>query len=223
MFTDMRKEIASAAGVDASLFSFNAKGACPKCKGIGTISYEMHFLDEVKVVCEDCKGRRYTDEVLEIAYKGKNISEILETTIEELAGFFETPSINRKMEVLVEVGLGYLEIGQALSTLSGGEAQRIKIASELHKKGNIYVMDEPSTGLHMADIERLMNIIRNLVSHNNSVIVIEHNPDIIRQADWIIDLGPDGGSKGGEVLFEGIPAGIKNCEKSYTGKFIHEL
>lgn len=217
VFTDIRKELAASAGVDASLFSFNSKGACPECKGIGTIAYEMHFLDEVKVVCEECKGKRYTEEVLQISYRGRNISEILETTIDELAGFFDAPKIRKKLNVLVEVGLGYLEIGQALSTLSGGEAQRIKLASELHKKGNIYVMDEPSTGLHMADIKRLLGIIDNLVRKNNTVIVIEHNTDIIRQADWIIDMGPDGGSRGGEVLFEGLPQDLLKQRIGYTG------
>ena len=223
VFTEIRKEIARFAGVDASLFSFNAQGACPKCKGIGTIAYEMHFLDEVKVVCEDCKGKRYTEEVLEIQYQGKNIADILETTIEELAGFFKSPGIQRKLDVLVDVGLGYLEIGQALSTLSGGEAQRIKLASELHKKGNVYVMDEPTTGLHMADIDRLLKIIKDLVDRNNTVIVIEHNADIIIKSDWVIDMGPEGGKNGGKVLFEGTPINLARCTNSHTGKYLRQF
>jgi excinuclease ABC A subunit len=220
VFTDIRNEMAKSLQVKPSLFSFNAEGACPKCKGLGTIAYEMHFLDEVKVTCDECNGKRYKDEVLALRYGGKDIHEILTTTIDGLAGFFQSSKTRHKLQVLSDVGLGYLEIGQPLSTLSGGEAQRIKLASELHKKGNIYVMDEPSTGLHMADIERLMKIIRNLTERNNTVIVIEHNPDIIRQADWIIDLGPEGGSKGGEVLFEGTPARTMKCDRSYTGKYL---
>jgi excinuclease UvrABC ATPase subunit len=180
----------------------------------------MSFLDEVKVVCDECSGKRYTDKVLELRYHGKNIHDILKLTVAELTGFFDNKEINRKLDVLRDVGLEYLEIGQPLSTLSGGEAQRIKLATELHKKGNIYVMDEPTTGLHMADIEKLLKIIRKLVDNNNTVIVIEHNLDVIEHADWIIDLGPEGGSRGGEIIFEGTPEDIIRCEKSYTGQFL---
>jgi excinuclease ABC A subunit len=223
IFDDIRKEIASKTNSDASLFSFNSKGACPKCNGLGTISYEMSFMDEVVVKCDECDGKRYTEEVLNIKYKGKNIYEILKTTISELIGFFESKEINRKLEVLKDVGLEYLELGQPLSTLSGGEAQRIKLASELHKHGSIYVMDEPTTGLHMADIEKLIRIINKLVENKNTVVVIEHNLDMIRHADWIIDLGPEGGSKGGEILFEGTPEELVKCKKSYTGQYLKKV
>jgi excinuclease UvrABC ATPase subunit len=220
IFDDIRKEFAKETKTNPSLFSFNSKGACQKCKGLGTICYEMSFLDEVKVVCDECSGKRYTDEVLKLNYHGKNIHDILKTTISELVGFFENPEINKKLKILCDVGLEYLEIGQPLSTLSGGEAQRIKLATELHKKGNIYVMDEPTTGLHMADIEKLLKIIKKLVDNNNTVIVIEHNLDIIEHADWIIDLGPEGGNLGGEILFEGTPEDLIKCKKSYTGQFL---
>lgn len=223
IFDLIRKEFAQASNSSPTLFSFNSKGACPKCNGLGVISYEMHFMDVVKVICEECQGRRYTDEVLSLKYKGKNIHDILITTIQDLWGFFDHPDINRKLEVLCEVGLGYLELGQPLSTLSGGEAQRIKLASELQKRGKIYVMDEPTTGLHMADIERLLAVIKHLVDRSNTVVVIEHNLDIIGHADWVIDLGPEGGSKGGEILFEGTPEDLMKCERSYTGQYLKKI
>lgn len=220
IFDDIRKEFAKETKTNPSLFSFNSKGACPNCKGLGTISYEMSFLDEVKVTCDVCQGKRYTEEVLKLKYNGKNISDILNMTIFELKNFFKDPEIKRKLQVLCDVGLEYLEIGQPLSTLSGGEAQRIKLASELHKKGHIYVMDEPTTGLHMSDIKKLLEIIKSLIENNNTVVVIEHNLDVIRHADWIIDLGPEGGNKGGEILFEGTPEDLINCKKSYTGEYL---
>ncbi|SCZ80935.1 ATP-binding cassette domain-containing protein [Acidaminobacter hydrogenoformans] len=223
IFDLIRKEFAQGSNSSPSLFSFNSSGACPKCNGLGVISYEMHFMDAVKVTCEECQGKRYTEEVLSLKYKDKNIHEVLITTLQELRGFFDHPEINRKLEVLCEVGLGYLELGQPLSTLSGGEAQRIKLASELQKKGNIYVMDEPTTGLHMADIERLLDIIKHLVAHGNTVIVIEHNLEVIGHADWIIDLGPEGGAKGGEILFEGTPEDLMDCQRSYTGQYLKKL
>ena len=223
VFNLIRKEFANATKSNPSLFSFNSKGACPKCKGLGTISYEMSFMDEVKVTCDECNGKRYTDDVLALKYKGKSIFDILSTTINELVDFFEDPEVRRKLGVLRDVGLDYLALGQPLSTLSGGECQRIKLASELHKKGNIYVMDEPTTGLHMADIEKLMKIIKNLVDNNNTVVVIEHNLDVIKHADWVIDLGPEGGSKGGEILFEGTPEGLIRCKRSYTGKHLQNV
>ncbi|HOX97041.1 MAG TPA: excinuclease ABC subunit UvrA [bacterium] len=223
IFDDIRKEFAKKTGSTAALFSFNSKGACPKCKGLGTISYEMSFMDEVKVICDECNGKRYTEAVLALKYQDKNIDDILHTTVRDLLGFFETKEINRKLQILCDVGLEYLELGQPLSTLSGGECQRIKLASELHKKGNIYVMDEPTTGLHMADIEKLLIIVKNLVNNGNTVVVIEHNLDVIKHADWIIDLGPEGGSKGGEILFEGLPEDLLNCERSYTGKYLKKI
>ena len=223
IFDEIRKEIARATDTNASLFSFNSAGACPKCKGLGTISYEMSFLDEVRVTCDECQGKRYTEKVLAIRYSGKNIDDILHTTVAEMKGFFKDSQINKKLQVLTDVGLDYLELGQPLSTLSGGEAQRIKLASELHKKGNIYVMDEPTTGLHMADIAKLLSIIKRLVDNNNTVVVIEHNLDVIKNADWLIDLGPEGGHRGGEIIFEGTPEGIINCPRSYTGQFLKEF
>ena len=220
IFDEVRKEIAAKTRTSASLFSFNSAGACPKCKGLGTISYEMNFLDEVRVTCDQCQGKRYTEKVLAIRYNGKNIDDILHTTVAEIKGFFKDSQINKKLQVLTDVGLDYLELGQPLSTLSGGEAQRIKLASELHKKGNIYVMDEPTTGLHMADIEKLLSIIRRLVENNNTVVVIEHNLDVIKNADWLIDLGPEGGARGGQIVFEGTPESITACSQSYTGQFL---
>lgn len=223
IFDDIRKEFAIKTKTNPSLFSFNSKGACPKCKGLGTISYEMSFMDEVKVTCDECNGKRYTERVLALKYNGKNIFDILNMTIKGLTDFFENKEIKRKLEILCNVGLDYLELGQPLSTLSGGECQRIKLASELHKKGNIYVMDEPTTGLHMADINKLMKIIKNLVDNDNTVIVIEHNLEVVKHADWVIDLGPEGGSKGGEILFEGTPEDLIKCKKSYTGHYLKEV
>ncbi len=223
IFDNIRKEFAKETKTNPSLFSFNSKGACPNCKGLGTISYEMSFLDEVKVTCDVCQGKRYTEEVLKLKYNGKNISDILNMTIFELKNFFKDPEIKRKLQVLCDVGLEYLEIGQPLSTLSGGEAQRIKLASELHKKGNIYVMDEPTTGLHMSDIKKLLEIIKSLIDHNNTVVVIEHNLDVIRHADWVIDLGPEGGNKGGEILFEGTPEDLIKSKKSYTAEYLKKV
>ncbi len=223
IFDLIRQEFAKATNSNPSLFSFNSKGACPNCKGLGTISYEMSFMDEVKVTCDVCNGKRYTEKVLNLEYEKKNIDDILHMTINELLNFFKDAEIKRKLQILCDVGLEYLELGQPLSTLSGGECQRIKLASELHKKGNIYVMDEPTTGLHMADIEKLLKIIQNLVNNDNTVIVIEHNLGMIKHADWIIDLGPEGGVKGGEILFEGVPENLIKCEKSYTGKYLQGL
>jgi len=222
-FDAVRKEFAGVTNEAASLFSFNSKGACPKCNGLGELTIEMSFLDEVKIECDECQGKRYTDEVLELKYKNKNIFDVLNMTAKQALGYFENKEILRKLKILCDVGLEYIHIGQPLSTLSGGECQRIKLASELHKKGNIYVMDEPTTGLHMADIEKLLKIIHNLIEQKNTVIVIEHNLDVIKHADWIIDLGPEGGSSGGEIIFEGTPENIMKCERSYTGKYLKDL
>ncbi len=223
IFDDIRKEFASATGSTASNFSFNSKGGCSKCKGMGYIKIDMNFLDDVKMVCDECDGKRYKAKVLDLYYQNKNIYDVLCMTINEAKDFFKSQKIKKRLKSLCNVGLGYLEMGQVLSTLSGGEAQRIKLASELHKKSNIYVMDEPTTGLHMADIDRLMKIINNLVNHGNTVIVIEHNLDVIKQADWIIDLGPEGGSKGGEIVAEGTPEQVAENNKSYTGKYLRDI
>jgi excinuclease UvrABC ATPase subunit len=223
VFGDIRNEIAKATGQKASLFSFNSEGACQKCKGIGTLNIEMHLLDDVQVECDECRGERYTSKVLALKYKGKNISEILKMTVAEALNFFEGVEIKRKLGVLKSVGLDYLEIGQPLNSLSGGEAQRIKLASELHKKGNIYIMDEPTTGLHMADIAKLLRIIKELVEAGNTVVVIEHNLDVIKNADWIIDLGPEGGSKGGQIVAEGTPEDVCKIKKSATGTYLKKV
>jgi len=223
IFDKIRKEFAQATNSDPSLFSFNSKGACPKCNGKGYLSFEMHFLDDIKITCDECNGQRYTEEVLKLKYKARNIFDILNMTVDQAVEFFSNPEIRRRLKILSDVGLGYLQIGQPLATLSGGESQRIKLASELHKKGNIYVMDEPTTGLHPADIERLLAIIKRLVRNHNTVIVIEHNLEVIRHADWIIDLGPEGGSKGGELLFQGLPEDLIKSNVSYTGRYLKML
>lgn len=223
VFDLIRKEFASATNSEASLFSFNSKGACPKCNGQGVLTFELHFLDSVKTICDECEGKRYHSEVLDLKYQGKNIAEVLNMTINQAYDFFEERKIRKHLQLLQKTGLGYLKLGQSLSTLSGGESQRLKIASELTKESTIYIMDEPTTGLHMSDIDNFYQIIKSLVAKNNTVIIIEHNLDIIKYADWIIDMGPEGGKNGGELLFEGIPEDIVNCENSYTGKYLRKI
>ncbi len=223
VFDLIRKEFAVATQANPSLFSFNSKGACLKCNGQGMISYELHFLDSVKTLCDECEGRRYHADVLELKYQGKNIADVLDMPVDQAAGFFRSKEISRHLSLLKEVGLGYLKLGQSLSTLSGGESQRLKIATELTKDGNIYIMDEPTTGLHMADIERFYQIVQALVARNNTVVIIEHNLDIIRYADWIIDMGPESGKNGGEVLFQGTPEDLVNCSRSHTGRFLAKV
>jgi excinuclease UvrABC ATPase subunit len=210
----IRKAFATANKVDMALFSFNSKGACDNCKGAGFVTTDLAFLDEAKLPCEICEGRRFKPEVLEYKLGGKNIYEVLELTVAQSIDFFDLGEIARKLEALNDVGLDYLTLGQPLSSLSGGECQRLKLASELHKKGSIYVLDEPTTGLHMSDISRLHTIIQRLVEARNTVITIEHNQEVIRQADWIIDLGPEGGDAGGKIMFEGTPAEIINSKKA---------
>jgi excinuclease UvrABC ATPase subunit len=217
-FDLIRKEFAKHTNSDASLFSFNSKGACPKCNGQGKLSFEMFFLDSVKTICDECEGKRYHSEILELKYNEKSIVDVLDMTVLQAIDFFKDKKLSKMLKTLDDVGLGYLKLGQSTSTLSGGESQRLKIASELHKESNIYIMDEPTTGLHMSDIDNFYRIIKSLVDNNNTVVVIEHNLDIIKYSDWVIDLGPEGGKNGGEVLFEGIPENLVNCEKSYTGK-----
>jgi excinuclease ABC subunit A len=180
----------------------------------------MFFLEEVTIVCDECEGRRYRPEVLEHRYNGKTIADVLDMTAAEAAVFFDNREIRRRLRVLDEVGLGYLRLGQEVSSLSGGEAQRLKLARELHKKGNIYILDEPTTGLHMADIEKLLHVVNRLVEGGNTVVVIEHNLDVIRNSDWVIDLGPEGGSKGGEIIAEGTPEQVARSPRSYTGQYL---
>ena len=221
IFNHLRQFFAQANGEDASLFSFNAAGACPKCEGRGYLSFDMNFLDAVKTRCPECEGKRYNKKALGYLYLGKNISDVLDMTVEEALDFFSNEKkVTRYLLLLQKVGLSYLKLGQTLSSLSGGENQRLKIATELRKKGNIYVMDEPTTGLHMNDIERFFQIVSQLVDAGNTVVIIEHNLDIIRRADWIIDLGPEGGKNGGEILFEGIPEDLKSCSRSITARYI---
>jgi len=220
---DVRKAFASANKVNQGLFSFNSKGACENCQGLGVVYTDLAFLDSVKLPCEVCGGRRFKEEVLAYKLNGKSISEVLEMTVEQALDFFQRiplKEVVRKLQAMSDVGLNYIKLGQPLSTLSGGECQRIKLASELHKKGSIYVMDEPTTGLHMSDIGHLLGIMNRLVDAGNTVIVIEHNLDVISQADWIIDMGPDGGSKGGQVVFEGTPSQIIHAEQSITGRYL---
>jgi len=233
VFNDIRELFAStqdakARGYTASRFSFNVRGGrCEACSGDGLIKIEMHFLPDIFVPCEVCKGKRYNRETLEVRYKGKNIYDVLNMTVDEAVVFFENlPKIRQKLDTLVDVGLGYIRLGQPSTTLSGGEAQRVKLATELSKRstGNtIYVLDEPTTGLHTADVHRLIDVLSRLVDAGNTVIVIEHNLDVIKTADYIIDLGPEGGDEGGEVVFAGTPEELVKCERSYTGQFLKPL
>ena len=212
-------------GYSAGRFSFNVKGGrCEACEGQGVKKVEMYFLPDIYVECEECKGKRYSREVLEVDYRGKNISDVLLMTVEESLEFFKNiPGIYDKMKTLKEVGLSYIELGQSATSLSGGEAQRIKLATELSRRdtGNtLYILDEPTTGLHFEDIKKLVSVLRNLVDKGNTVITIEHNIDFIRCVDWILDLGPEGGDKGGNIIAQGIPSEIAKNKKSYTGKYL---
>jgi excinuclease ABC subunit A len=233
VFNDIRELFAAtqdskSRGYGAGRFSFNVRGGrCEACAGDGLIKIEMHFLPDIYVPCDVCHGKRYNRETLEVRYKGKNISEVLDMTVEEGAAFFENlPKIKTKLDTLVDVGLGYIKLGQSSTTLSGGEAQRVKLATELSKRGTgntLYVLDEPTTGLHTADVHRLVEVLRKFVEAKNTVIVIEHNLDVIKTADHIIDLGPEGGDKGGEIVFEGTPEACAACERSYTGAFLKKV
>ncbi|MBX0330259.1 excinuclease ABC subunit UvrA [Oscillochloris sp. ZM17-4] len=219
---DVRKAFAAANKVSPSLFSFNSKGACETCQGLGVIYTDLAFMSGVKTPCEACEGRRFKDEVLGYTLDGRSISDVLAMSVQQALDFFTLKEVVRKLRAMRDVGLGYLSLGQPLSTLSGGECQRIKLASELHKKGSIYVMDEPTTGLHMSDIGHLLEVIDRLVDSGNTVVVIEHNLDVIRNADWIIDMGPEGGSKGGRVMFTGTPRQLVGAEGSLTGAYMAE-
>jgi len=216
---------AKARGYKENRFSFNVKGGrCEACSGDGLLKIEMHFLPDIYVPCEVCKGRRYNRETLEVTYKGKNIYEVLEMNVEEAMAFFENhPAILRKLETLYDVGLGYMKLGQPSTQLSGGEAQRVKLATELSRKATgrtLYLLDEPTTGLHMADVDKLIQVLQRLTEAGNSVLVIEHNLDVIKVADWLIDLGPEGGDQGGEIVCTGTPEAVAQCERSYTGQFL---
>lgn len=222
-FDEIRKVFAAENQVDAGLFSFNSKGACPSCKGRGAITTELVFMDPVTTVCEACEGKRYSKEALSYTYKGKNIVEVLDMNVEDAREFFGgLPKIRKHLDALLETGLPYLSLGQPLSTLSGGERQRVKLAKELHKKGNIYVLDEPTTGLHASDIKKVMALLDGLVDRGNTVIVIEHNTDVMKMADYIIDIGPDGGSAGGEVVFTGTPSQMIEKGNTITAEFLRK-
>lgn len=215
-------------GYTAGRFSFNVKGGrCEPCKGDGTIKIEMNFLPDVYVACEVCEGKRYNRETLEVTYKGKNVADVLDMPISEAAEFFaHIPKIARHLQTLVEVGLGYVRLGQSATTLSGGEAQRVKLASELQRRTrgrSVYVLDEPTTGLHSEDIRKLLLVLQSLVDKGNTVIVIEHNLDVIKCADWIIDMGPEGGAGGGQVIAQGTPEEVAQVEASHTGRYLRKI
>lgn len=215
-------------GYKKGRFSFNVKGGrCEACRGDGIIKIEMHFLPDVYVPCEVCHGKRYNRETLEVTYKGKNISDVLEMTVEDALQFFENiPKIKRKLQTIFDVGLGYITLGQPATTLSGGEAQRVKLASELHRRSNgrsLYILDEPTTGLHVDDIARLLKVLQRLVENGDTVLVIEHNLDIIKAADYLVDLGPEGGADGGTIIASGTPEHIAKEEASYTGRYLKPI
>lgn len=217
---EIRKSFAKANNVDASLFSFNSKGACENCQGTGVVAVEATYVEEAKTVCEICEGTRYKEGVLAYKWHDLNIVEVLNLTIDGAVKFFENPTVTKQLQALHDVGLDYLTLGQPLSTLSGGECQRIKLASQLHKSGSIYVLDEPTTGLHMSDISKLLEILNRLVDAGNTVIVIEHNLDVIRQSDWIIDLGPEAGRAGGKIVFAGRPSDLHSAKDSITRQYV---
>ena len=233
VFNDIRALFAKspdsvARGYDQGRFSFNlAGGRCENCKGDGILKIEMHFLPDVYVTCDVCKGRRYNRETLEVKYKGKNISDVLDMTIAEACEFFKpVPKIYNKIKTMNDVGLGYITLGQPATTLSGGEAQRVKLATELSKRSTgrtIYILDEPTTGLHSADVNKLLTILKRLTAGGNTVLVIEHNLDVIKVADYIVDLGPEGGDEGGTVVATGTPEEVAQVEKSYTGQYLKKI
>ena len=220
---EIRKVFAKTNGVGAGWFSFNSEGGCPICKGTGQITYDMAFAEPVVVPCEECGGHRYNPTALSYCYKGMNIEEVMGLTIAQAHEFFDNKKIRKLLQSMIDVGLDYLTLGQPTSTLSGGEVQRVKLASELHKQGQIFVLDEPSTGLHAKDIEKLLALLRKLVDSGNTVIMVEHRLELIAQADWIIDMGPDGGSGGGEIVFTGTPEDIVECDASKTGRYLKML
>ena len=215
-------------GYKPGRFSFNVRGGrCEACSGDGIIKIEMHFLPDVYVPCEVCKGKRYNRETLEVKYRGKNIADVLAMTVDEAVDFFENiPRIHRKLKVLQDVGLGYIQLGQPATTLSGGEAQRVKLATELSRRSTgrtMYILDEPTTGLHKHDVKHLLGVLNRLVDAGNTVLIIEHNLDVIKSADHIIDLGPEGGERGGQILAEGTPEEVAQCPASYTGRYLRPL
>jgi excinuclease ABC subunit A len=215
-------------GYTSGHFSFNVPGGrCETCQGDGTVTVEMQFLADVELVCEDCKGTRYKSSILDVQYRGLNIHQVLQLTIKEAVRFFgDVPKLVQRLKVLVDVGLGYLRLGQSATTLSGGEAQRVKLAAHLSQaavKGTLFIFDEPTTGLHFDDIAKLLDAFQRLIQNGASVLIIEHNMEVIRSADWVIDLGPEGGESGGQVVVEGTPETVAACEASYTGRFLRHV
>ena len=233
LFTPIRElfagtQEARARGYNVGRFSFNVKGGrCEACQGDGMIKVEMHFLPDVYVPCDHCKGKRYNRETLEIRYKGKSIHQVLDMTVEEARTFFDAiPAIARKLQTLMDVGLSYIRLGQSSTTLSGGEAQRVKLATELSKRDTgktLYILDEPTTGLHFADIKQLLSVLHKLRDQGNTIVVIEHNLDVIKTADWIVDLGPEGGAGGGQIIATGTPEDVANHKSSHTARFLKEI
>lgn len=222
-FDEIRKVFATENGVDKGLFTFNGKGACPHCKGRGHITTELIFMEPVTTVCEYCNGSRYSEEALKYFYKGKSIVDVLAMSVEDAVSFFEgNKKITGKLNALMEVGLPYISLGQPLSTFSGGERQRVKLAQNIKKKGNIYILDEPTTGLHSADIKKVVDILEDIVERGNTVIVIEHNTDVMKLADYIIDVGPDGGTKGGKIVFTGTPEEMYKNADTITAKYLRK-
>lgn len=216
----IRKAFAKENGVNVSLFSANSEGACENCKGSGVIETNLAFMENIKSTCDVCEGKKFKKEVLGYYFQGKNIIEVLEMTVTEAVDFFKQKPIKTKLQSVEDMGIGYITLGQTLDTLSGGECQRLKLASELHKESSVYIMDEPTTGLHMADVEKFIDIVESIVNNGNTVIIIEHNIEVVKRADWIIDLGPDGGTKGGEIVFEGTPKQLLTCKASLTAKYL---
>lgn len=220
IMNNIRSIFSKTNGVNSSLFSSNSEGACDNCKGSGIVEMNLAFMDSIKSVCNICEGKKFKKEVLEYKFQGKNIIEVLEMSVSDAIEFFSLKQIKTKLQCIEKMGIGYLTLGQTLDTLSGGECQRLKLASELNKESSVYILDEPTTGLHMADIENFVTIIEEIVDNGNTVIIIEHNIDVIKRADWIIDMGPEGGTKGGKVIFQGTPNQLCNNRVSLTAKYI---
>jgi excinuclease ABC subunit A len=215
-------------GYGPGRFSFNVKGGrCEACQGDGLVKIEMHFLPDVYVTCEQCRGKRYNRETLDVKFRGKSITEVLDLTVEDALEVFENqPRIHHKLQTLMDVGLGYIHLGQSATTLSGGEAQRVKLATELSKRDTgrtLYILDEPTTGLHFEDVRVLLEVLHKLVDRGNTVLVIEHNLDVIKTADWIVDLGPEGGSGGGTIVAEGTPEQVAKVKASHTGRYLAKV
>jgi excinuclease ABC A subunit len=220
IFGKIRELFAKENGVSKGIFPFNGQGACPECKGLGYRKIDMHFMGDVTVQCETCFGKRYKSEVLQYLHNGKSIDAVLSMTLAEAYSFFNDSSIKQRIGMLIKVGLGYLQLGQSHDTISGGEAQRLKLASQLHKKGEIYILDEPTSGLHFDDIKNLLKLLNELVDNGNTVLAIEHSMHFIRNADYIIDIGPGGGKNGGEVVVEGTPEEVAKSKNSLTGRYL---